>query len=313
VLIVGSAFAGAGLIVGYIVLPAMILRYFPKKVDSMNTVYAVFLYLFPLIAALLATPINKTFGWSVNLILWALVSAVAFLIWTMNILVSGGFKKLLAYYKNMRMKSNKKVRIIEIERVKDSRTWLIAAIFVSNSICFFTVLTWIVTICESRENLSSDISGLFNALMLFAGLMGALISFFLMKLKTVNYLLICVITTLSWVFVAMCLPFPHLTHIFMCFSGLAFGVSFPFAFSMIALLAKDSADATALSSLGQFFSYVIACFTPFLLGFVGNKISWDFVIIILVIVGILQVVVFVAIILKEVPEKLKLLKLPNAK
>lgn len=273
---IGTALIGAAIAVGNVLMPAIVKRDFPQSIGRVTSVFSAVLSAFAATASGLALPIGDAFGWRVAVGCWAVLSAVALLVWLPR--ARGRASSLSPAAAGRSMWGS-------------PTAWHVALFMGTQSTTFYLLINWLPTI-EYRMGVDPFAAGVHLVLFQVAGIVAGLLLPLLMRergdLRAVAAgatgfmvigmlgLLLSPANPLPWVAVA----------------GASSGATLVIALTFMAQRARNAADAGSLSGMVQGVGYGMAILGPLgagvLLQLTG---AWQSVVIATAAVAAVQVVV----------------------
>ncbi len=252
VMIVATVIAFAGVGAANVILIPIVKQHFPQRLHAISTMYMVLLQVGQLAAPLLALPLAHAYGWRTAAGAWAVVTAVAAVLWFVAVPRSSAPAAPAA----------------APPPPVSWRTPLVLGLIglmAMTTLHVYTLVTWFPAMLEDA-GLSTTESALL--LSWFAGL-GLIAAFVVPPLTTRlrnPYPIVAVCVALMGIGYAGMLTAPA-GGAFAWATAFGLGVStFPLCLTLIAARAADSQSASRLSGLVQGVGYGIGCVGPLALG-----------------------------------------------
>ncbi|MBM2620758.1 MFS transporter [Actinoplanes sp. LDG1-06] len=248
VLIVATVIAFAGVGAANVILIPIVKQHFPQRLHAVSTMYMVLLQVGQLAAPLLALPLAHAYGWRVAAGGWALVTAVAAVLWFVTVPRSSAPTPTPALI--------------------DWRTPLVLGLIglmAMTTLHVYTLVTWFPAMLED-----AGLSTTGSALLLswFAGL-GLIAAFVVPPLTTrlrnpYPIVVVCAALMAAGYLGMFAAP---AAGAFVWATAFGLGVStFPLCLTLIGARSADAASASRLSGLVQGVGYGIGCVGPLALG-----------------------------------------------
>ena len=255
VLIVATVIAFAGVGASNVILIPIVKQHFPERLHAVSTMYMVLLQVGQLAAPLLALPLAHAYGWRTAAGAWAVVTAVAAVLWFVVV-----------------PRSNAPTAQAPAPPRVSWRTPLVLGLIglmAMTTLHVYALVTWFPAMLEDA-GLSSTASALL--LSWFAGL-GLIAAFVVPPLTTRlrnSYPIVVVCVVLMGVGYLGMLVAPA-AGAFAWATAFGFGVStFPLCLTLIGARAANSQSASRLSGLVQGVGYGIGCVGPLALGAINQ-------------------------------------------
>ncbi|MBL7253052.1 MFS transporter [Paractinoplanes lichenicola] len=250
VLIVATVIAFAGVGACNVILIPIVKQHFPERLHTVSTMYMVLLQVGQLAAPLIAVPLTHAYGWRVAAGGWAVVTAVAAVLWFAVVPRSAPVSAPPA--------------AAPVDR-RDPLVLGLIGLMAMTTLHVYTLVTWFPAMLEDA-GLSTTASALL--LSWFAGL-GLIAAFVVPPLTTrlrSPYPIVVVCVALMAVGYAGMLAAPA-AGAFVWATAFGLGVStFPLCLTLIGARAADPQSASRLSGLVQGVGYGIGCVGPLALG-----------------------------------------------
>ena len=279
-LFAGSVVLAAGVAVGNVLMPILIKRDYPERVQAMTTIYVMALGLAAALAAGLAVPLSRWLpgGWNTALAVWAIPAMAAALYW-LPLAVRGGGE-------------GRGARVAAPAAVwRSALAWQVTFFMGLQSLVFYVIIGWFPAIMQDA-GYSARAAGFmmtyFQMLSLFVGLA---ISPFLKRARD-QRLAAVLASLLATLPVIGLLLFPEIAYLWIGLLGLGSGACFVLALAFIGLRSANAYDAASLSMMSQSIGYLLAATGPFIFGFLHDLThGWQAPLIMLPVIGIVQAVV----------------------
>ncbi|RYG72434.1 MFS transporter [Lentibacillus lipolyticus] len=281
-LLSGTVIVGLAIAFGNVLLPALIKINFPLKIGLLTGLYAVFMNIFGAMASGVSIPLSRIsgWGWQGSLASWAILSMVALVVWIPQL------KKKAASPKSEGSNSHAKNNIW-----KSPLAWNITVYMGTQSMVFFTIISWLPDILKS-SGYSSDLAGWMLSLMQLAFIPFTFITPIIAE-KIADQKLLTAITGLLVMISSGALLTGNaimITIAVICI-GAACGSAFSLSMMFFSLRSNDGQEASKVSGMAQSFGYLIAAVGPILVGFMHDvTAAWILPIIAVGMTGIILIV-----------------------
>lgn len=257
-LLTGIAMLGLGM--ANIVMPPLLMKYFPDKAGGLAALHVTLLAVSTALAAQLATPLANLSGWRFSIGIWAGISAFAAIPWMI----------LLARRRRItRTKSASSMpeppRTHRIKPWKSLIGWGAALVFAGCSSNTFAALTWLPTVLVDR-GMSQEAAGSMLALYSIIGLpTGLVVPLIVVRMQRPLPLAVLFSALFAAGYGGIIFAPTASTAVWVIIAGLGQG-AYSFAFTMINKRARTPEGSGALSGFAQGVGYTMACLGPVLFG-----------------------------------------------
>ena len=276
-----SIVALAGIGAGNVLLPPIIKKYFPDKIQFMSTLYVTIMISATMFPPLVTAPIALATNWRFSLGSWAIVSVVAIIPWLALIGRRRGVDKIAESPHNRNI-----TRLVWASPL----SWAIMLGFATASFNAYSMLTWLPVMLRERVGMSPTETGVmlsFYALLgLPAGLLGP---YFVARLKNVSFLFYLSGVTLIAGYLGLLFSPESGTIIWVGLAGLG-PLLFPVCLVLINLRTRTHAGSVALSGMAQGIGYALGALGPLTIGvFHASTSSWTPAFLLLMFSGVVAI------------------------
>lgn len=258
-LFLGMFLTGLGITVFNVLIPSLIKENFPLQIGLMTGLYNCCLTIFSGISSGASVPISQATSWQFSLLIWLLPAAVSLVIWAFAL-------------------RREPLPALTQAHTPGQTPW---------KVLFRSPLAWQVAFCMGLQSfIWYGLSAWLPSLLLIKGMnaeSAGFIGSFLQLLCLPSAFLVPIIATrmhsqrlisaicYSCYFVGLLgllfIPGGFWLYFFIAILGLGCGTGVPLAVSFIALRSNSVSQAAQLSGMSQSFGYLLATFSPILLGF----------------------------------------------
>lgn len=265
-LFLGTLFAGLGIAICNVLLPAVIKDKFPAKVGLMTSIYSTTMGIFAATASGVSVPIASGlgFGWQIALIVWAIPAVIGIIIWLYLVKKPEPHEK-----KEMKFITNNDNRMW-----KSSLAWQVAAFMGLQSFLFYVTISWLPEILH-HYGLTLTAAGWMLSFTQFVGLPASFIVPVLAgKFSTQRPIVITlgILSVLGYggLLVGQSMIVMVISTILI---GLSLSGSFALALTFLGLRARNARHASELSGMAQSLGYVLAATGPMFIGYLFDLTS----------------------------------------
>ncbi|NMO53373.1 MFS transporter [Actinoplanes sp. TBRC 11911] len=252
VMIVASVIAFAGVGAANVILIPIVKQHFPQRLHTVSTMYMVLLQVGQLAAPLIALPLADAYGWRTAAGGWAVVTAVAAVLWHVTVPRS----------------SPPTAAARTLPSRFSWRTGLVVGLIglmAMTTLHVYTLVTWFPTMLRDA-GLSSTASALLLSWFAGLGLIAAFVVPPLTRRLRNPYPIVVVCVVLMGIGYAGMLAAPA-AGAFVWATAFGLGVStFPLCLTLIGARSANPDDASRLSGVVQGIGYGIGCVGPLALG-----------------------------------------------
>ncbi|MFI7336639.1 CynX/NimT family MFS transporter [Streptomyces sp. NPDC050085] len=257
-LFAGTVLLGAAISLSNVLVPSVIKRHFHDRTGLMMGLYSVALFCGAALAAGVTVPLGDALGlgWRGALGIWAVLSALAFLLWLPQLRRK---ETPVAAPTGEAANSRTPLR-------RSPLAWQITLLMGLQSLEYYACAAWIPAMLTG-EGMSSTQAGWMLSLMSLVGITGSLaFTAFVGRVRTqAPFALtgtVCVLLSLLGLIVA---PVGG-AYAWMLLQGFGCGLLISTALAVIVLRSPDAARAAEMSGMAQGVGYLLAAAGPFLLG-----------------------------------------------
>ncbi|WP_338706140.1 MFS transporter [Bacillus altitudinis] len=261
-LFIGTIIIGSSIAICNVLLPSFIKHHFATKLGLMTGLYAVSMNLFGAIGSGISAPISSSlgFGWSGSLGCWGILTLLTMIFWVPKLRNN---QESLDFFR----KENKK-RPISLWRSK--LAWNVTLFMGTQSFVFFTVISWIPEILETK-GLNANEGGWMLSLMQLSMLPVTFIVPILAGRFSKQQILVWISFLLLVVgLMGILFGVSFLIPLWMIMIGIGIGMAFSLAMMFFSLRTKDTQEAAELSGMAQSLGYLLAAIGPILFGWLHD-------------------------------------------
>nr|WP_083388562.1 MFS transporter [Anaerobacillus isosaccharinicus]MBA5586447.1 MFS transporter [Anaerobacillus isosaccharinicus]QOY35310.1 MFS transporter [Anaerobacillus isosaccharinicus] len=276
-LILGSVLIGIGIAMGTVILPGIVKYYFPAKVGLLTSIYSTTMGMSASLASGFSIPLTNYIGmgWNASLLFWSIFGILAIIIWYTLFTFRGNQKNLIQEDIGKSAKS----------LFRSNIAWKVTFFMGFQSLLFFSLVSWLPTILQSK-GITTSLSGWMLSILLLVGLPGNFLAPIIANRSKSQSGLAVSIALLFFIgiFGIWQVSTINLLMFFVILVGIVQGAGFSLALTFLVLRTKNSKQAMQLSGMAQSMGYLIAAIGPIFLGFLYDQFqTWTVSIIILLI------------------------------
>lgn len=262
VVLIGTFLVGIGISVGNVLISAIIKDNMPLKIGLATGIYLCFQNLSATAAAGFSYPVSEGFAWGWRNVLacWAVPGILAALAW----IIFGLYNK-----KNGHGSSFDPVVRPEKAAIlwKSKLAWCITIVMGVQSVCYYVITAWLPSILEA-SNMDFETAGYVASMFQLFALPSTFIAPIIIA-HTRNKTMPATVSGIFYIigiFIIMSANSIPVILIGLLFLASGGGASFAWVVAIIAIVSKDSKEATRLSGMAQSIGYLMAAVAPTLAG-----------------------------------------------
>lgn len=261
-LFLGTIIIGSSIAICNVLLPSFIKHHFATKLGLMTGLYAVSMNLFGAIGSGISAPISSSlgFGWSVSLSCWGILTLLTMIFWVPKLRNN---QESVDFFR----KENKK-RPISLWRSK--LAWNVTLFMGTQSFVFFTVISWIPEILETK-GLNAIEGGWMLSLLQLSMLPVTFIVPILAGRFSKQQILVWISFLLLVVgLMGILFGVSFLIPLWIIMIGIGIGMAFSLAMMFFSLRTKNIQETAELSGMAQSLGYLLAAIGPILFGWLHD-------------------------------------------
>lgn len=265
--LIWSIVALAGIGASNVLLPPIIKKYFPDKIQFMSAMYVSIAVASTMFPPLLAAPMAAAVNWRFSIAAWAVMAFAAIIPWLALIIRRRSVDKPAEAPHNPKI-----TRLVWASPI----SWAVMLGFAISSINAYTMFAWLPLLLEEEVGMTPSQTGATLALYILLGLAPALFAPVLVaRLKNVSSLFyLSAATILAGSLGLMFMP-ATATLLWVALLGLG-PMLFPVCLVLINYRTRTQAGATALSGMTQGLGYAVGAMGPLAVGiFHAATPSWS--------------------------------------
>ena len=254
-LFTGTLLVGLAIAIGNVLMPGIIKMNFPYKIGLMTGLYAIVMNVFGALGSGLSIPIatSGNLGWRGSLVIWGGLALITLIIWLPQLAKKHNAKKNI---------NNQQIGGLFLS----SLAWKITVFMGSQSLIFYTLITWLPTILMAN-GYDIHLAGWGVFIFQFASIpFTFIIPIIADKMK--NQVLIAFISSLLIIIglVGLLAGLSDLSILWIILLGAGNGSAFSLSMMFFTLRTRDGYEAAELSGMAQSFGYLLAAFGPVMVG-----------------------------------------------
>lgn len=279
-LFAGTAIFAVGIAIANVLMPSLIKRDFPRKVESMTTAYVMVMTLAGALATGLAVPLSTRLagGWRSSLAVWAVFAAVALLRWIPE---TRNTKAIVAPRRPDDAATVKPVW-------RSALAWQVTLFMGLQFLIYYVTISWMPLFLAGHGFSAAQAGWLLTLYQVMSFAVGIVAPALMRQGRDQRALAVVASLVTAACIVALLLA-PRLAGLWLVACGASFGVTFILAFALISMRASDHRRAAALSTMSQAAAYFIAAAGPVAFGWLHDiSTSWTVPMLSLLAVAICQ-------------------------
>ena len=254
-LFTGTLLVGLAIAIGNVLMPGIIKMNFPYKIGLMTGLYAIVMNVFGALGSGLSIPIatSGNLGWRGSLVIWGGLALITLIIWLPQLAKKHNAKKNI---------NNQQIGGL----FRSSLAWKITVFMGSQSLIFYTLITWLPTILMAN-GYDIHLAGWGVFIFQFASIPFTFI-IPIIEDKMKNQVLIAFISSLLIIIglVGLLAGLSDLSILWIILLGAGNGSAFSLSMMFFTLRTRDGYEAAELSGMAQSFGYLLAAFGPVMVG-----------------------------------------------
>jgi CP family cyanate transporter-like MFS transporter len=288
VVLMGTLLVGVGISVGNVLLPAVIKENMPLKIGIATALYMCFQSTAATAGAGVSYPmaVSADLGWRAVLAMWAIPAALAAMAWIAFARRNEGHSPALRNKSEMRISNGETLW-------KSKLAWFITIIMGVQSVNYYCITAWLPSILEDTGMSFQTAGYVASAFQLFS--LPATFAAPIIIAHTHNKIMPAVMSGVFYLIgILVLMVTSNIAVILIGLFALASGggASFAWVVAMIAVVSKDSNEATRLSGMSQSIGYLMAAVAPTLAGFLFDMTGGWMSVMLLITVTSLLIIFF---------------------
>ena len=257
----GTAAFAVGIGIANVLVPSVIKRDFPDRLESMTTAYVMVMTLAGAAATGLAVPLSIYLpgGWRASLAVWAVLAILALLCWLPEVYRPADVTAV--------QQSDREDAETPIWR--SALAWQVTLFMGLQFLVYYVTIGWVPLFLADHDVGPAQAGWLLTLYQVMTFAAGFVAPVLLRRGRNQRAVAVlsCVVTALG---TFALLLVPQLAVLWLFVLGCSFGISFILAFALIGMRARDHRRAASLSTLSQAVAYLIAAAGPPLFGWLHD-------------------------------------------
>ena len=252
-LFTGTLVIAGGIAAANVLIPALIKQEFPTRTGQLMGLYTLALTASAALGAGLTVPIAHALGggWREGLGVWAVLAALAVVVWAPQLGVDPGAKV---------------ERVSSRVLLRDKVAWMVTLYFGVQSLSFYAILTWLPSLFEDHGTSAGHAGALLSLSAAVQTPVALAVPALAIRLRSPAPLVVAS-ASLTGLGLLSLLLFPMAApYVWVILLGIGQGSSFPVGLTLVVLRSRTPAVTQQLSSMSQGIGYLIAALGPLLTG-----------------------------------------------
>ncbi|GEN83930.1 MFS transporter [Sporosarcina luteola] len=264
-LVIGTFLIGVAIAFGNVLLPGLLKLSFPLHIGLMTGIYSISMNISATLASGISVPIveKTTFGWQGALGVWAMLAAVALLLWLPQL--KNKVSTESAGQTVAKGKANSLLR--------SPIAWAVTFFMGLQSMLFYSTSAWLPEMLISTGMTAEKAGWMFSLLQLAQLPMTFIIPVVIGRLKNQRGVVVGVAALYLIGYGGILFGGSALIPLWMIAIGIAGGAAFGIAMMFFTLRTETHTEAANLSGMAQSFGYLLAAIGPVLFGFLHDATS----------------------------------------
>lgn len=244
-----------------VVIPPLLMKYFPDKTGILATLHITLLGASTAVAAQSAIPLGNLYGWRFSIGIWAAVSAIAAIPWL--ILLTD--KRTVARSKTSPAHDGPSPPANAIKPWRSSIGWGAALIFAGCSSNTFAALSWLPAVLVDRGMRQETAGSMLALYSILAVPVALIVPLVVVRMPRPLPVAILFVLAFAIGYGGIIFAPPASALVWVVIAGLGQG-AYAFAFTMINKRTRTQSGSGILSGFAQGVGYALASVGPFLFG-----------------------------------------------
>lgn len=255
----GTALLATGIAVANVLMPTLVKRDFPHRLEAMTSAYLMVMTLTGAVATGLAAPLASWLpgGWRSSLAVWAVFAALALTCWLPQVRKAGA--------------------LVAAERQggrgtpvwRSALAWQITAFMGLQSLAYYVMISWIPAFLADDGVPAAESGWMLTLYQLVAFSMGGVAPALLRRSRD-QRALAAGASLLAPLCILGLMVAPRLAGLWLAVCGVSVGFTFILAFALIGMRTIDHRQAASLSTMAQSAAYLIAATGPVAFGWLHD-------------------------------------------
>jgi CP family cyanate transporter-like MFS transporter len=256
----GTVIFATGIAVANVLVPSLIKRDFPHRIESMTAAYLMVTSLMAAVGTGIAAPLSAHLagGWRASLAVWAAFAALALACWLPEVRKAGAPAAAARKTEG----GTKPVW-------RSALAWQIATFMGLQSLFFYVLVAWIPQFLADHS-VSPAEAGFYLTLFQLVSFGVGFFAPGLLRRGRDQRVLAVAPSAVTALYVIGLMTAPRLAGLWLAVSGVSVGFTFILAFSLIGLRTVDHRQAASLSAMAQAAGYLIAATGPVAFGWLHD-------------------------------------------
>ncbi|MFE6774767.1 MFS transporter [Streptomyces sp. NPDC057702] len=269
-LFVGGAFVGTAIAWLNVLMPGLVKRDFPERAAAMTAVYSTAMIIGATVSAATSVPLeNALGGWRGSLASWALLAAVAAVLWIPQAVIARRGVRHGQPAATRNPAANPTSPTADPAASRLSRTplaWQITLFMGSQSFVAYVVIAWLPTVFTDNGMSKSTAGLIFAYSTLLQGVGSFVVPLLAGRMRQQRLLAVSVASLMACGVVGLLVAPAGGAWLWATLLGLGQGGALGLALTMMVLRARDAHTASRLSGMAQTWGYLLAAAGPLALG-----------------------------------------------
>ncbi|MDO7906960.1 MFS transporter [Paenibacillus sp. JX-17] len=260
-LFIGTGMLGLAISVCNVLLPSLIKQRFPSRIGVMTGVYSASMNLCAAVASGISVPlaVRAGLGWKSSLGIWAILSAVALVLWLPQL--KGSRPPQAAVHRADARRTS---------LWRSALAWQVTLFMGFQSVIFYSLITWLPAVLI-EQGLSSDTAGYMLSVMQLVSLPFAfIVPIWAGRMQSQRLLAIIGAAAFLIGILGLSLELSQWAVLWAVSLGIGGGFSFSVAMMLFSQRTRSSLEAAELSGMAQSVGYLLAACGPLLVGYLHD-------------------------------------------
>jgi CP family cyanate transporter-like MFS transporter len=255
----GTVIFATGIAVANVLMPSVIKRDFPHRIEAMTSAYLMVMALTAAVGTGIAAPLATRLpgGWTSSLAVWAAFAVLTLLCWLPMVRQAGAPAAA----------PQPEEGAVPVWR--SALAWQITVFMGLQSLVYYVTISWLPAFLAG-QGMAADESGVLLTLYQLVAFSVGFVAPALLRRWRDQRALAAAASIVTALCIAGLMAVPRLAALWLTICGVSIGFNFILAFALIGMRTTDHRQAAALSSMAQSASYLIAAAGPVAFGWLHD-------------------------------------------